>query len=123
MDVARQLRAKTGEPEALKPAGGDESLADQTAIWLTARMLMALQKEGDLDFNGGMDLEVLREFCLDMARLRRGDHHAERLKLQHARLEFEQRAAAARVLERFNRMEKQAATTSPSLKNSNEFAR
>jgi hypothetical protein len=87
--VAGRLAAET---EGLKPAGTEESLADQTAVWLAARLLVSLEQAGGLGGEGGPDLRMLREFCRDVATLRRGEHAAARLKLEQARLEFKREA-------------------------------
>ena len=38
-------------------------------------------------------MKLLREFCGDIVALRKGDHSAERLKLERERLEFERQLA------------------------------
>ncbi len=50
---------------------------------IAAKVLSQLNAEGEID------LKILREFCADIVALRKGDHSAERLKLERERLEFE----------------------------------
>jgi hypothetical protein len=60
--------------------------SDKLGTWLAARYAVATQhmaREG----NGELDWDRLREMCSDVSALRRGDHRAERLKLEQARLE------------------------------------
>ena len=77
LDMARQLAADAGE---LQPAGAPP-LADQMAVWLTARYLAGHPEAGGKETpTGNSDLKVLREFCHDVVALRRGDHSAARLK-------------------------------------------
>ncbi len=58
--VAGRLAA---DSEGLKPAGTGESLADQTAVWLAARLLVWLEQAGGLSAEGEPDLGMLRQFC------------------------------------------------------------
>ena len=83
LEVARQLSADAGEIEDTGPT----PLTDRVATWLTARYVVAARKLAATD--GEPDFAKLREFCSDLVALRRGDHYAERLKLDRARLEFE----------------------------------
>ena len=59
-------------------------LTDHLAVWLTARYLVAARK---LDpASGQTDWKPWRELCKDLIGLRRGDHSAERLRLERERL-------------------------------------
>src|SRR5436190_1489099 len=83
--AAELVRHPFAEAADLKSAVHDPS--DKLGTWLAARYAVATQhmaREG----NGQLDWEQLREMCRDVSALRRGDHHAERLKLEQARLEL-----------------------------------
>lgn len=99
LDMARQLAADAGE---LQPAGA-QPLADQMAVWLTARYLMALRKLAGKNNDGETDLKVLREFCHDVVALRRGDHSAARLKIEQERLERDREETEEEAVEHFKR--------------------
>jgi hypothetical protein len=83
LEVARQLSADAGEIDGTGPT----PLTDRMATWLTARYVVAARKLAAA--GGEPEFAKLREFCSDLVALRRGDHYAERLKLDRARLEFE----------------------------------
>ena len=51
-------------------------------------------------------LRVLRALCQDVVELRRGDHSAARLKIEHARLEREREETEEEVLAYFRRWAK-----------------
>ena len=97
LDLARQLAADTGE---LQPPGAPP-LADQMAVWLTSRYLVAVQKLADKQRDGELDLKVLRDLCHDMVAVRRGDHSGARLKLEQECLEREREKTEEEVLEHF----------------------
>jgi hypothetical protein len=82
--AAELVRHPFTQADDLKSAVEDPS--DKLAVWLAARYAIAtsqVRRECD----GTLDWERLREMCRDVSRLRRGDHHAERLKLEQAKLE------------------------------------
>jgi hypothetical protein len=97
--MARQLADDVGE---LQPAGAPP-LADQMAVWLTARYLVAVQKLAEMNHNGELDLKVLRELCHDVVALRRGDHSGARLKMEQERLEREREKTEEVVVAHFER--------------------
>ena len=99
LDMARQLTADVGE---LQPPGSPP-LADQMAVWLTARYLVAVQKLAEKNGDGEMDLKTLRELCHDVVAVRRGDHSGARLKMEHERLEREREKTEEELLEYFER--------------------
>jgi hypothetical protein len=79
--LARELAAHAGE---LTQAAGD-SLADTASPLLAARYVAILKT---LSAAAGTpdDWKALRELCSDLVALRKGDHSAERLKLERERL-------------------------------------
>jgi hypothetical protein len=99
LDMARQLADDVGE---LQPTGAPP-LADQMAVWLTARYLVGVQKLAEMNHNGELDLKVLRELCHDVVALRRGDHSGARLKMEQERLEREREKTEEEVVAHFER--------------------
>jgi hypothetical protein len=99
LDMARQL---AGDVDELQPPGSPP-LADQMAVWLTARYLVAVQKLAEKNGDGEMDLKTLRELCHDVVAVRRGDHSGARLKMEQERLEREREKTEEELLEHFER--------------------
>jgi len=64
-----------------------ERLTDLLAQRLAARYVVAAKVLSQSDGEGEIDLKLLRDFCGDIVALRKGDHSAERLKLERERLE------------------------------------
>jgi len=67
-------------------------LTDLLAQRLAARYVVAAQslsQPNGSDADGEIDLKLLRELCGDIVALRKGDHSAERLKLERERLDFD----------------------------------
>jgi hypothetical protein len=83
--AAELVRHPFVEADDLKSAVDDPS--DKLGTWLAARYAVATQHM-PRDGNGQLDWNRLREMCRDVSALRRGDHRAERLKLEQARLEW-----------------------------------
>lgn len=67
--------------------GASEPLTDKLAPWLVARYFVAAKALAAE--NGQVDWKLLRELCNDVVALRRGDHYAERLRIERQRLEHE----------------------------------
>jgi len=99
LDMARQLADDVGELQPL----GNPPLADQMAVWLTARYLVAVQKLAEKNHDGELDLKVLRELCHDVVALRRGDHSGARLKIEQERLDREREKTEEEVIAHFQR--------------------
>jgi hypothetical protein len=64
-------------------------LTDLLAQRLAARYVVVAKALSQSDTEGEIDLKLLREFCGDIVALRKGDHSAERLKLERERMEFD----------------------------------
>jgi len=64
-------------------------LTDLLTQRLAARYVIAAQALGRPNEDGEIDLKLLRELCGDIVALRKGDHSAERLRLERERLDFE----------------------------------
>src|SRR5579864_6790830 len=95
LELAGRIAENTDELAAA--AGGP--LTDKMALWVAARYLVTIQK---LEAAGADDEAVwkrLRGLCRDVVALRRGDHHAERLKLDREIFSYERREDQLRALE------------------------
>lgn len=88
MELARRLSEDAIELQA----AGRPPLTDMLALWLAARYVVATRSLATQD--GPEHWRHLREFCADVVELRRGDHSAERLRMERERLEFEQTQCA-----------------------------
>lgn len=87
LEAVRRFGADAAE---LKKAGGAQ-LTDQLALCLTARIGVALQQQpGDAD-DAATQLGQLRHFFADLVDLRKGDHDAQRLRLERERIDLERR--------------------------------
>jgi hypothetical protein len=64
-------------------------LTDLLAQRLAARYVLVARKLNQPNGDGELDPKLLRELCGDIVALRKGDHSAERLKLERERLEFD----------------------------------
>ena len=83
---ALEMAGRLGEEAAeLREKGGD--LTEHLALRLTARYLAASRKLADGE--DGPDLSLLRQLCSDVVALRRGDHQAERLRIERERMRME----------------------------------
>jgi hypothetical protein len=102
LDMARQLASDVGE---LQPAGAPP-LADQMAVWLIARYLVAVQKLAEKNPDGELDLKVLRDLCRDVVAVRRGDNSDARLKMEQERMEREREKTEEEIVAHFQRWAK-----------------
>jgi hypothetical protein len=73
-----------GDVGELQPPGRPP-LADQMAVWLIARLLVAVQKQAEKSGDGEIDLKTSRELLRDVVAVRRGDHSGVRLKMEQER--------------------------------------
>ena len=80
------LQGMAAEAEELKQALGS-SITDAVAGWLAQQYVLAA-RERLARAAGAGHLEILRAYVQDWALLRRGDHQAERLKLEREELEL-----------------------------------
>jgi len=102
LDMVRQLGGDVGE---LQPPGAP-LLADQMAVWLTARILVVVQKLAEKDHAGELDLKDLRELLRDAVAVCRGEHSRERLKMEQERLERDREKTEEEVVAHFERWAK-----------------
>ena len=96
---ALELAQRLGEDAAELQADGRPPLTDTLALWLAARYAVATRQVAQADAAEGWRL--LRELCADVVELRRGDHHAERLRIERERLELERAQSKERWEKRF----------------------
>jgi hypothetical protein len=96
MELVRQLPA---DGRALKGPDG-ELFSDILATWLTARYAALAHQ---LAKNGELDWKRLRELCSDVSTLRRGDHSAQRLKLEQSKLEHARKQTEDEMVAQFVR--------------------
>jgi hypothetical protein len=87
-DALAMMQTITADADALKKIGS-EPLTDKLALWLAARYAVAAQS-----IRGTDDWQKLREVCADLVELRKGDHSAERLRLDRERWDVEQEQEA-----------------------------
>src|SRR5450432_905689 len=69
-------------------------LTDTLALWLAARYAVATRRVAEAE--GVEGWRLLRELCGDLVELRRGDHSAQRLRMERERLELEREAGRKR---------------------------
>jgi hypothetical protein len=85
LEAVRSFGADAAE---LNQAAGGQ-LADQLAVCLTARIAVALQQPvSDKDEPAGQ-LQRLRQLCGDLVALRKGDHNAQRLRIEREKLDLD----------------------------------
>ena len=82
--LARELTVNADE--LIKSA--DASLADKMSPLLVARYMAIIQNMAAIAGGAADDWKVLRELCSDIVALRKGDHSAERLKIERERLRW-----------------------------------
>jgi hypothetical protein len=81
------------QPDATSP------LTDKLTPWLVARYFVAARKL--VAENGEVDLKQLHQLCNNLVALRRGDHYAERLRIERERLHEERAQAGKKQEEQF----------------------
>ena len=78
---------RLGEDAEQWNAEGRPPLTDTLALWLSVRYAVETRRIAEANDVEGWRL--LRELCGDLVELRRGDHSAERLRIERERMEFE----------------------------------
>jgi hypothetical protein len=103
--AARQFGADAAQLSRAVPAGQFKQampgaqLADQLALCLTARIAVALKKLPSGEDDPAGHLERLRQLCMRLVALRKGDHNAQWLQIERGKLKlqmkkYEEEAAA-----------------------------
>jgi len=85
LEAVRRFRADA--PAWSRAAG--RQLADELALCLTARILVALQQTPSAEDDPAGQLERLRQLGVDLARLRKGDHNAAWLRIERGKLDLQ----------------------------------
>ena len=91
------LLGMMAEANDLKSAAGG-SITDAVAGWLAPQYLLAA-REKLASTNGTGRFEVLRTFVQDWAKLRHGDHTAERLQIEREKLAEAKKENQCKALE------------------------
>ncbi len=86
-DSSNTLATMAAEADELERAAGGP-VVEMVARWLAPTYAAAARRRLD-DLEDDRRLDALREFIHDLAVLRRGDHAAERLRLDRERLAWE----------------------------------
>ena len=74
------------ETAALRHSGGG-TVADTLAEWLATRYVIAARRLADDAGEDGLDLATRAKLSADVVALRKGDHSAERLRMERERNE------------------------------------
>lgn len=85
----------------------DGTIADTLACWLGARYAVTASRLAEEAGAEGLDLPTLASLTADVAALRKGDHSAERLRIERERLEMERERDAQRMQVHFEEWLKQ----------------
>jgi len=94
------------ETAALRQPGGG-TVADTLAEWLATRYVIAGRALADQAADDGLDLATLTKLTSDVVALRKGDHSAERLRIERERLELERERSEQFMQARFEEWLKQ----------------
>jgi len=84
---ARDWAQRVGQDATQPSLEGHPPLTETLALWLASRY--AVTAFQITHHEAAKPWSLLREFCADLAKLRRGDLAAERLRLQHEKLDFQ----------------------------------
>jgi len=94
------------ETAAIRPQDGG-SVADTLAGWLATRYVVTARHLATEAGEDGMDLPTLSALTADVVALRKGDHSAERLRIERERLEIERERGEKNMQARFEEWLKQ----------------
>jgi hypothetical protein len=103
-EIAERLREDATEWNAK----GRAPLTDTLAFWLVARYALATRRVAETGGREGWRL--LREMCGDIVELRKGDHTAERLRIERERLKLEKEKVEELTDEKLEELLKQPQT-------------
>ena len=85
---ALELAQRLGEDAVELQPEGQPPLTETLALWLAACYAVATPQGAQTE--GAEGWRLLRELCADVVELRRGDHSAERLRLEREQVQLEQ---------------------------------
>ena len=83
------MAARLGEDAAEWNEEGRPPLTETLALWTAARYAVATRRVAETE--GPEGWRLLRELCADLVELRRGDHSAERLRMEREQLELDRK--------------------------------
>jgi hypothetical protein len=86
---AMEVAARLGEDAAEWNETGRPPLTETLALWTAARYAVATRRVAETE--GPEGWRLLRELCADLVELRRGDHSAERLRMEREQLELDRK--------------------------------
>src|SRR5438876_10732909 len=90
IELVRHMDADSDELNQASKVRLTDLLAQRLAArYVVAAKALSGSNAPNGDGDGEIDLKLLREFCADIVALRKGDHSAERLKIERERLEFD----------------------------------
>jgi len=102
---ALEIAGRLGEDAAEWTGEGRAPLTDTLAHFLVARYAVATRRVAETGGREGW--RMLREMCGDVVELRKGDHSAERLQIDHAWLELAKEKTEKQIRERIEELLKQ----------------
>ena len=102
---AMEIAGRLGEDAAEWTGEGRAPLTDTLAHFLVARYAVATRRVAETGGREGW--RMLREMCGDIMELRKGDHSAERLQIERARLELAKEKTEKQIRERIEELLKQ----------------
>ncbi len=105
---AMEIAGRLGEDAAEWTGEGRAPLTDTLAHFLVARYAVAARRIAETGGREGWRL--LREMCSDIVELRKGDHSAERLQIEHERLKLETEKSEKQIREKFEELLQQPET-------------
>ena len=96
---ALEIAERLGEDATEWDKEGRPPLTDTLALWLAARYAVATRRVAETE--GAEGWRLLRELCGDIIELRRGDHSAQRLRMERERMDFEREREREKTAEEF----------------------
>lgn len=94
LEEAKEAIARLDEESTAWDSDGQPPVTETLARWLAVRYAMASRRIDEAD--GNKRWRMLREMCMDVVELRRGDHSIRRLELERARVTALERSAERR---------------------------
>jgi hypothetical protein len=110
---ALEIAGRLGEDAAEWAREDRAPLTDTVTHWLAARYAVATRRVAETGGREGWRL--LREMCGDVVELRKGDHSAERLRIDRERLELEQAKREEYIRQKLPELVKKFGTNGGSL--------
>ena len=99
---AMEMAARLGEDAAEWAGEGRTSITDTLAHWLAIRYAVATRCIAET--GGRQGWRLLREMCGDIVELRKGDHSAERMRIERERMALEREKTEKRMREKLEEL-------------------